>query len=288
MSLVWERAPYTAGSLLVLLALADWANDEGWCWPSIPKIASKTRLERRSIQYIIRQLKKDSVIDIEEGRGRGHQHRYRVNVQNLRLLPSLMADETEAENAQPIAPLVEIKGAIHDTEKAQSVTQKAQSTTEKVQPIAPDPLVEPLDKPSVDPLETREEKFWRELRTNPAYRHIDLEVECGRMRAWLALPKNKSRKMTPPFVLNWLNKIDPPLNGNGHAKAEVPPQPVEPRTADWYINSYKTGLKVAPRYNFLKDIFAIPDKAVKEEVLQWWTRGRTQDEINGTDASCAQ
>ena len=151
MSLVWERAPYTAGSLLVLLALADWSNDEGVSWPSIPRIASKTRLERRSIQYIIRTLKKDGLLDIEEGRGRGHQHRYTINVQNLRLLPSLMVDETESKNVQSVAPITEIKGEIHNTEKAQFDAQKAQSATEKVQPIAPDPLVDPLDQPSGDP-----------------------------------------------------------------------------------------------------------------------------------------
>lgn len=132
MSLVWERAPYTAGSLLVLLALADWANDEGFCWPSIPKIASKTRLERRSIQYIIRKLQKDEILAIEEGRGRKHQHQYTINVQILRLLPSL------------------IKGEISDTENVQSATQKAQFAAEKVQPIAPDPSVsvnQPLEEP---------------------------------------------------------------------------------------------------------------------------------------------
>lgn len=133
MSLVWERAPYTAGSLLVLLALADWANDEGFCWPSIPKIAGKTRLERRSIQYIIRKLQSDGMLHIEEGRGRKHQHQYTINVQNLRLLPNL------------------VKGEIDDVENVQSTTQKAQSATEKVQSVAPDPSVEPLEDPSVEP-----------------------------------------------------------------------------------------------------------------------------------------
>lgn len=133
MSLVWERAPYTAGSLLVLLALADWANDEGFCWPSIPKIAGKTRLERRSIQYIIRKLQGDGLLHIEEGRGRKHQHQYTINVQNLRLLPNL------------------IKGEIDDSENVQSTTQKAQSTTEKVQPIAPDPSVSVKEIRKIEP-----------------------------------------------------------------------------------------------------------------------------------------
>jgi len=38
------------------------------------------------------------------------------------------------------------------------------------------------------------------------------------MRAWLDLPSNKRRQMNYRFALNWLNKIDPPLEigGNGH------------------------------------------------------------------------
>ena len=48
-----------------------------------------------------------------------------------------------------------------------------------------------------------------ELKKNPAYQHINFAVELGKMDAWLALrPK---RKRTKTFVLNWLNKIDPPL-----------------------------------------------------------------------------
>jgi hypothetical protein len=58
---------------------------------------------------------------------------------------------------------------------------------------------------------TCDEAFWESLKVNPAYRHINFEVERGKMDAWFALPKNKQRKLTRPFVLNWLNKIDPPL-----------------------------------------------------------------------------
>lgn len=61
-----------------------------------------------------------------------------------------------------------------------------------------------------------DDEFWSDLKANPAYRHIDLMVENGKMDAWLALPKNKHRKKTRQFVLNWLNKIDPPLRDTHH------------------------------------------------------------------------
>ncbi|MDH5738689.1 MAG: hypothetical protein OEY77_00020 [Nitrospira sp.] len=71
------------------------------------------------------------------------------------------------------------------------------------------------------------EDFWSSLGANPAYQHIDLAVENGKMDAWLALSKNKRRKKTRQFVLNWLNKIEQPMqNGNGRTNhAPIPPFP---------------------------------------------------------------
>jgi len=49
------------------------------------------------------------------------------------------------------------------------------------------------------------------LKTNPAYQHINFEIEIGKMDAWLTLPKNKHRKKTKQFILNWINKIEKPI-----------------------------------------------------------------------------
>lgn len=59
--------------------------------------------------------------------------------------------------------------------------------------------------------EERTARFFAELKANPAYAHIDIEREYHKMRQWLALPMNQGRQLTPKFVLNWLNKIEPPL-----------------------------------------------------------------------------
>ena len=56
-----------------------------------------------------------------------------------------------------------------------------------------------------------DDEWTASLKTNPAYAHIDFPREFGKMDAWLALPKNKNRKRTRAFVLNWLNKIEPPM-----------------------------------------------------------------------------
>ena len=51
--------------------------------------------------------------------------------------------------------------------------------------------------------------FVKSLRANPAYRHIDIPRELGKMDAWLST--HQGRQKTRRFIVNWLNKIDKPL-----------------------------------------------------------------------------
>ena len=51
-----------------------------------------------------------------------------------------------------------------------------------------------------------------EIRENPAYKHINIDNELLKMNHWLALPKNKGRRLTPTFITNWLNKIEAPID----------------------------------------------------------------------------
>jgi hypothetical protein len=41
---VWEASRQTGGALLVLLAIADFADDDGLAYPSISTLARKARL----------------------------------------------------------------------------------------------------------------------------------------------------------------------------------------------------------------------------------------------------
>lgn len=78
------------------------------------------------------------------------------------------------------------------------------------------PHPKPEQKPVGDWLTT--------LRTNPAYQHIPIEIELAKMDAWLST--KPGRKKTKSFVVNWLNKIDPPLEkGRPNGQALIPPFP---------------------------------------------------------------
>lgn len=79
MSEVWAHADSEGGELLVLLALADFANDDGWCFPSVATIAAKARLQERQTRILIRRLEmKGLVLCPSTKGGAGNSNRYRV------------------------------------------------------------------------------------------------------------------------------------------------------------------------------------------------------------------
>ena len=53
MARVWAHSKTKDGKLLVMLALADFSNDTGECWPSIPVLAVKARLTERNIPLLL-------------------------------------------------------------------------------------------------------------------------------------------------------------------------------------------------------------------------------------------
>lgn len=73
-------------------------------------------------------------------------------------------------------------------------------------------VIAPSRSPHAAPSQADADTAWiANLRSNPAYQHVNFPVEFGKMDAWFSLGKNRQRKRTRRFVLNWLNKIEPPM-----------------------------------------------------------------------------
>lgn len=86
LSLVWESFPAGGSELLAMLALADWSDDEGRCWPSMASIARKTRLSRSQSQRIVHQLIADGFLSVtgnETGGAPGSTRQYMINFPTL-------------------------------------------------------------------------------------------------------------------------------------------------------------------------------------------------------------
>jgi hypothetical protein len=71
MAAVWESSPHRGGTLLVQLAIADHANDEGVAWPSVDSLGRKARMSSRNVQLALARLQESGALAIEHGQG-GH------------------------------------------------------------------------------------------------------------------------------------------------------------------------------------------------------------------------
>jgi transposase-like protein len=81
--IVWSQAPYKADRLLVLLAMAEWANDDGICCVSYDKLADKARTTKRRAVAITQTLIADDAIRlVQKGGGRGKPSVYQLLPQN--------------------------------------------------------------------------------------------------------------------------------------------------------------------------------------------------------------
>lgn len=83
---VWDHFPGGGSELLALLALADWSDDDGRCWPSMTAIGQKCRLSRSQALRVIHKIINDGFLVVEgneHGGAPGATRRYRIDLERL-------------------------------------------------------------------------------------------------------------------------------------------------------------------------------------------------------------
>ena len=78
MNRVWDQAHVGSNQLLVLLALADRADEDGICWPGVAYLAERARVQDRQVQRIIQELVRTGELVVQHGTGRGFTNHYLV------------------------------------------------------------------------------------------------------------------------------------------------------------------------------------------------------------------
>ena len=111
---VWERAEHRGETMMVLLALAGYASNEGICWPAQETLAKRARVSRRGLQYIIRKLVESGDVEIEQAGGSGERGRssavYRLSRYTTSAPDAPVQDDQRTPCALP-AKSVHITGA---------------------------------------------------------------------------------------------------------------------------------------------------------------------------------
>lgn len=84
MAKVWEWSKAEGAALLVMLALADHADDDGYCFPGVERVAKKCRISSRSVQRHVKDLGEIGELKVETGRGvtvqGGATNRYKITL----------------------------------------------------------------------------------------------------------------------------------------------------------------------------------------------------------------
>lgn len=87
MSQIWDNGPERQSDRFVLLALADYANDEGECWPAIAGIVRKTCMSERGVQSVLRRLEADGWLVVNIGAAKRGCNQYTVRTPERRAPP---------------------------------------------------------------------------------------------------------------------------------------------------------------------------------------------------------
>jgi hypothetical protein len=78
MAKVWEGSQHEGTKLLMLLAIADFADDDGRAYPSVDTLAIKCRMQPRNARYILGELQRSGELQVQVNGGPRGANRYRI------------------------------------------------------------------------------------------------------------------------------------------------------------------------------------------------------------------
>lgn len=132
---VWKLSSHGGTELLVLLAVADHADEDGRAYPSVGALATKCRMTTRNVNHILRALQASGELDVQRNEGPYGTNRYRIRL----------------ESASPLKPTSPLKQPSPPeagfTPEAPFTLKPTSSTPEAGFPI---PLKPTSDEPSLN------------------------------------------------------------------------------------------------------------------------------------------
>jgi hypothetical protein len=139
---IWDYSEATGTTLVVMLALADTANDEGVCWPGNEKLGIKCRLAKRTLQEHIGRLIEMGELQVEGAQrgtravgGRGKRSRYRITLPGLPYYIGKGAEANTVKGAESRTVSTPSKGATSGQQRVRdSALKGAESSVPHIEP----------------------------------------------------------------------------------------------------------------------------------------------------------
>ncbi len=146
MTWVLDEAPVADSTqTLVLLCLADWADDTGLCWPSIDSIARRARCSESTARRSVRALEKSGLVIRESSSSGRATNRYRI----IRSNPvNLTGSEgyPQADNPVTVTPLQ--SDGVEPPTLAPMTANPGVGDTPTLAWVTPEPSLNPQEPPA--------------------------------------------------------------------------------------------------------------------------------------------
>jgi len=197
-SAVWKHSrQQKSGALVVLLAIADYANTDGIAWPAVATLARKARMSKRNVQRWLSTLQRDGELKVLPNEGRRGVNIYRI------CLPVACAEKGDAHatNGTGVARSVTPASTTNDANVIQNISESS---------IQSFPLV-----PKGDDID-----FWIKVSfrcfeqpVHPVRAHVLRALSV----AIPALNKNRANSLIDFYQIEPLDSKEPPYSSRRHS-----------------------------------------------------------------------
>ena len=223
---VWTESKAEGADRLVLLALADFADEDGNCFGSWGKLEQKTRLARRTIADCLRRLQKSGeLVMMQRGTRKITGTGVQATIWSIPGVAKMGADA--APKSGGWVQEMHLSGAdaapkwcnpctptISNIKNADSAPAPVASLPSPlaIEPCSPPPKKRGSKKPSntLTRSDLDDQDWFRFLGTLSQFSHIDIGAEYGRCNVWC-----RNKAVGPPSrrrFVNWLGRVEKPLS----------------------------------------------------------------------------
>lgn len=199
------------GQKMVLLALADRANDDGECWPGQASLSAKCSMSERAIRDNLIRLEEAGLIEIEE-RFDSSTHARKTNIYRLNLArkmaPNPPADSAGGNRQKATGSHRQI--ATKPPAESAGYSNEETSVNSFIKDIAPTSCKEASKVARIHPVRLIEGRFEIDPdlyeKFESTYPGVDLEAELGKVELWIESNPSKRKKNLQAFLVNWLSR----------------------------------------------------------------------------------
>jgi hypothetical protein len=273
MSWVWDTSPAAGNDLLLLLAIADFADDEGEAFPSVETLARKTRMSRSTVFRTQKNCIGKRWLEISQhGTGRSTS-RYRILMDGpsgTRLTPQGSQDDTTTslnltpqgfQNDTPGVSDRPPRGVTADTQNHQGTEEQEDSLRSSSAPR----------KRGSTTAAKRGTRIPEDFALTDAMRewgrenapHVDGERETQKfINHFSSVPGSKGVKLNwertwHNWILSAADRFQPPPTTSGaFAPTANGPYPPRPSTTDQRVGA---ALDLAAKYRAMEQTGQLPD-----------------------------